>query len=238
MLIYRIPLKIGFGMSRSFCPNCKKTIKFYDNIPVISYLVLGGKCRYCHKAISFRYPLVELLNGAAYLFYFWHYGASYQFLIYCFVTSVLVTIFFIDLDHQIIPDMLTIPGMAMGLAASFVPGGIGILSSAIGLVVGGGVLYLVAILGDWMFKKESLGGGDIKMAAMLGAFLGWQKVIIVFLGGAVVGLVISGIIMIFSKKLRSSRMIPFGPFLAIAAVIAIIYGDQIISFYMKHFLAI
>jgi leader peptidase (prepilin peptidase)/N-methyltransferase len=238
VLIYRIPRKIEIGMSRSFCPSCKKPIKFYDNIPLLSYLILRGRCRYCRRPISFRYPLVELLNGGAYVFYFWHYGISGQFLIYSFVTSVLLAIFFIDLDYQIIPDALTIPGIIVGLGTSFMAGGIGIISSAIGLVVGGGALYLVALLGDWLFKKESMGGGDIKMAAMLGAFLGWQKVIIVFMGGAVIGLVMASIMMIFSKKLRSTRMIPFGPFLAVAAIIAIIYGEQIISFYWHQFLAV
>ncbi len=238
VLIYRVPRKIEIGLSRSFCPSCKKAIKFYDNIPLLSYLILRGKCRQCRQPISFRYPLVELINGLIYLFYFWLYGVSGQFLIYSFVTSVLLVIFFVDIDFQIIPDVLTIPGIIVGLGTSFLPGGIGIISSAVGLLVGGGALYLVATLGDWLFKKESMGGGDIKMAAMLGAFLGWQKVIIVFMGGAVIGLVIAAIMMIFSKKLRSTRMIPFGPFLAVAAVIAIIYGDQIISYYWHHFLAV
>jgi leader peptidase (prepilin peptidase)/N-methyltransferase len=238
VLIYRIPLNIGFAFGRSFCPSCKNPIKFYDNIPVISYLLLGGRCRSCRERISIRYPIVELLNAMGYLIFYWSYGITTAFFIYSFLVSLLIAIFFIDFDFQIIPDLLTLPAMVLGVAASVLPGGIGIISSLIGLFAGGGALYFVAIMGDKIFKKESMGGGDIKMAAMLGAFLGWQKVIFIFLAAAVIGLVISVIIMIFSKKLRTTRMIPFGPFLAIAAIISIFYGDKIIAYYIQHFIRI
>lgn len=235
VLIYRLPHKIKIGASRSICPLCKNKIKFYDNIPILSFLILGGKCRQCRQKISWRYPLVEILNGAGYAFLFGMFGLSVPFFIYAYLTSVLIVIFFIDYDFQIIPDVISIPSMVIGLGLSLAPGGIGIVSSAVGFVVGGGVLYLIAALGDWLFKKDSMGGGDIKMAAMLGAFLGWQKVILIFFGSAGIGLVVSIIIMLFSSKLRSSRVIPFGPFLAIAAFIAIIFGDKIIAFYINNF---
>jgi len=235
VLIYRLPRDKKFVLGRSFCPSCKKPIKFYDNIPVLSYLVLLGKCRFCKTKISFRYPLVELLNGFAWLFFFFQFGVSYNFLIFSFLSSALIVIFFVDIDFQIIPDSITLPGMIIGLSVSFLPDSIGIISALIGLIVGGGVLYLIAILGDWLFKKESMGGGDIKMTAMLGAFLGWQKVVLIFFGGAVIGLFVSIILMIASKNIRTSRVIPFGPFLAAAALISIIYGDSIISFYLKNF---
>lgn len=236
VLIYRLPREKKFVLGRSYCPSCQKPIKFYDNIPVLSYLVLLGKCRSCKTKISFRYPLVELLNGLAYLFFFFQYGVNYNFLIYAILSSALIVIFFIDIDFQIIPDSITLPGMVVGLAVSLLPDSIGIISSAIGLLVGGGVLYLIAILGDWLFKKDSMGGGDIKMTAMLGAFLGWQKVVLVFFAGACIGLVVSIVLMIISKNIRSTRVIPFGPFLAAAAMVAIIYGDNIIKFYLDNFL--
>lgn len=235
VLIYRLPREKKFVFGRSFCPSCKNEIKFYDNIPVLSYLILAGKCRFCKSKISIRYPLVELLNSLAYLFFFFQYGVSYNFLIFCFLSSALIVIFFVDIDFQIIPDSITLPGMIIGLAISFLPNSIGIISSLIGLAVGGGVLYLIAILGDWLFKKDSMGGGDIKMTAMLGAFLGWQKVVLIFFTGACLGLVASIIMMIVSKNIRSTRVIPFGPFLATAAMIAIIYGDRIISLYLDNF---
>jgi leader peptidase (prepilin peptidase)/N-methyltransferase len=122
------------------------------------------------------------------------------------------------------------------LAASFVPGGIGILQSAIGLVVGGGSLFLAAVIGEKLFKKEAMGGGDIKMAAMLGAFLGWQKVLLLFMAAAAIGLVVSIIWMALSAKLRKERLIPFGPFLALGAMLAIVYGDRLIQFYVQNFL--
>jgi leader peptidase (prepilin peptidase)/N-methyltransferase len=236
VLVYRIPRNISFGLSRSICPACKNPIKFYDNIPIISFIILLGKCRNCGAKISIRYPVVELLNCIGYLFLFYEFGVTYTFIAYSFLTSILIAIFLIDIDFQIIPDILTIPGVIAGLGISFVPNGIGIVSSIIGLLAGGGGVYLVAIMGDWLFKKESMGGGDIKMAAMLGAFLGWQKVILIFIGGAFIGMIISIFLMIISKKIRATRVIPFGPFLAIAAIIAIIYGDEIISFYLRYFL--
>jgi len=235
VLIYRIPRKINFGFNRSFCPACKEKIAFYDNIPILSYLILKGKCRKCKSKIPLRYPLIEFINGLVFLFLYWKFQMSVNFWVFAFLSMLLIVIFFIDLDFQIIPDLITLPGMAIGLGVSFLPGGITILSSVIGLLVGGGVLYIIALLGDWLFKKESMGGGDIKMAAMLGAFLGWEKVVFIFFGSAAIGLVVSLFLMIFSKKLRDSRVIPFGPFIALAAFLAIVYGDKIIAFYISNF---
>jgi leader peptidase (prepilin peptidase)/N-methyltransferase len=238
VLIYRIPRKLSFAFNRSFCPLCKEKIRFYDNIPIVSYIILRGKCRSCQARISLRYPLVELINGFVYAFLLYNFGLSIEFVVYCLLSSGLITIFFIDIDFQIIPDLLTVPGMVVGLGASLLPGGLGIVSSMIGLVVGGGVLYLIALTGDWLFKKESMGGGDIKMAAMLGAFLGWQKVVFVFFSAAAIGLLISLLIMFFSKKLRVTRVVPFGPFLALGAFVAIVYGDGVIAYYIGNYLGI
>ncbi len=236
VVIYRVPRKIPFMTSRSICPNCRNQLKWYHNIPLVSYLFLGGKCGFCKQKISARYPLVELLNTLAYLYFYWTYGMSVSFWTYAAISSALLVIFFIDLDFQIIPDLITIPGIVIGLVVSLLPGGIGIVPALIGMFVGGGALYLIAILGDWLFKKESMGGGDIKMAAMLGAFLGWKQVLLIFISSAVFGLVISIILMAFSAKLRKERVVPFGPFLAMAAMLAITYGNRIIDFYITHFI--
>lgn len=235
VLIYRLPRNKGVVGGRSYCPNCNDKIAFYDNIPLISWVILGGKCRKCKKPISLRYPVVELLNGVAWMFFFSRYSVTPEFYIYSYLFSVLLVIFMVDLDFQIIPDYITISGMILGLGVSFLPGGLTIWQSLTGLLVGGGVLFIVAELGDRIFKKESMGGGDIKMAAMLGAFLGWQKVILIFFSSAFIGMIISIILMAFSKKLRENRVIPFGPFIAIAALLAILYGERIISFYIEHF---
>lgn len=234
VVIYRLPLKIMLKKSRSACPKCGIQLKWYHNIPLISYLFLKGKCAFCKKTISIRYPMVELSNALFYVYFYMTFGLTNNFIIFSILSSVLLTIIFIDYDHQIIPDSITIPGMVLGLAVSFLPDGMGVINSFIGLLVGGGSLYFIALLGDWLFKKESMGGGDIKMAGMLGAFLGWQKVLLIFLSSAVIGLFVSIIILFISEKFRKERVIPFGPFLAIAAFLAIIYGDNIINFYLGY----
>lgn len=236
VVIYRVPRQVRFLASRSVCPQCKGQLRWYHNVPVLSYIFLRGRCGFCGVSISARYPLVEILNTLFFVYFYWQCGLSLQFGVFAFLGAVLLCIFFIDLDFQIIPDVITLPGMVIGLGISLLPGGIGIAQASIGLLVGGGVLYLVALFGDFIFKKESMGGGDIKMAAMLGAFLGWQKVVFVFMASACIGLVVSLVLMAFSAKLRQERVVPFGPFLAAAAMVAIIYGDQIIGFYIANFL--
>jgi leader peptidase (prepilin peptidase)/N-methyltransferase len=238
VVIYRVPRKIGFVLERSACPHCGKLLKWYHNIPLVSFIFLRGRCAFCSKPISWRYPLVELANSLAYLYFYSAYGPGISFVAYAFVSSALLTIFLIDLEFQIIPDMITVPGMVLGLAASLAPHGIGIINSLIGLVVGGGTLYLIALLGDFLFKKESMGGGDIKMAAMLGAFVGWQKVLLIFMSSAVIGLVVSVGLMAVSARIRRERIIPFGPFLALAAMLAIVCGDQIIRYYLHNILGL
>jgi leader peptidase (prepilin peptidase)/N-methyltransferase len=235
VVIYRLPRRIPFSKGRSVCPQCGTKLAWYHNIPLFSFVFLRGKCAFCRARISFRYPLVELINALGYLYFYWQFGLGWSFVSLAFLTSALVAIFFIDLDFQMIPDAITLPGIVLGLVLSPLPGGIGFVGSLIGILVGGGALYLIAVLGDWLFKKESMGGGDIKMAAMLGAFLGWQKILLIFITSAFIGLVISLVVMLFSAEVRQTRVIPFGPFLAAAAVVAILYGDRLISFYLANF---
>ncbi len=236
VLIYRLPRDKKMIFERSVCPNCRTKIPFYDNIPLISYLILLGKCRICNAPISPRYPAVEMLNCAFYLFFLHLDGLTLQFPAHCFLASSLIAIFFIDLEFQIIPDKITLPGIVVGLVSSIFINPPGPVNALIGFIVGGGSLLAVAYLGEWLFKKEAMGGGDIKMAAMMGAFVGWQKVLLIFLGGALIGAVVSIIWMMFSKKVRSKRLIPFGPFLAIAAVLVVVYGDRLLQFYIENFL--
>jgi leader peptidase (prepilin peptidase)/N-methyltransferase len=232
VVIYRLPRRIPFTSGRSVCPQCGTQLKWYHNIPLFSFCFLRGRCAFCGKKISLRYPAVEIMNALCYLYFFRHFGFSWDFAVFALLSSVLLSIFYIDLDFQIIPDVITLPGLAIGLAVSLLPGGISILDAFIGMLVGGVSLYLIALLGDWLFKKESMGGGDIKMAAMLGAFLGWQKMILIFIAAALIGLVVSLVVMMFSSQVRKTRVVPFGPFLAMAAMVAILYGDRLISFYL------
>ena len=238
VLIYRLPREKNVVISRSACPKCGTMLRWHHNIPLISFAVLRGKCGFCKAPISWRYPLVESVNALLYLYFLLQFGLSLEFLVFCYLATVLLVVFFVDLDFQIIPDQLTYSGMVLGLLVALLPGGIDIASACIGLLVGGGALYLIAMLGDLLFKKESMGGGDIKLAAMLGAFLGWQKVLLIFLSSAVIGLVVSVVVMAFSAKLRQERVIPFGPFLALAAVVAMLYGDQIIAYYLHNILGL
>ncbi len=235
VLIYRIPQKKTIIFARSACPNCRMPIPFYHNIPVLSYMILLGKCKICRHPISARYPLVELLTAGFFLLFYYLDGFSIMLAVHCFLSASLIVIFFIDLDHQIIPDVITYPGMVIGLASAFfVPPGI--IDAVIGFFVGGLSLLGVAYLGEWLFKKEAMGGGDIKMAAMMGAFVGWQKILLIFFGGAVIGMIVSIVWMGVSKKIRSSRVIPFGPFLAMAAIMVVIFGEKVINYYIQNVL--
>ncbi len=235
-LIYRLPRNIPFGTSRSACPQCGAMIRAFDNIPLISYLILRGRCRTCKTHIPWRYPVVEALHAGVFVWLYFSFGFTLQLAAMALLGAALIVIIFIDLEHMIIPDKLTLPGMILGLIYSLTSDGIGIASSAIGLLVGGGALYAIAILGDFLFKKESMGGGDIKMAAMLGAFLGWQRVLLIFISSAGIGLLVSIAVMAFSEKFRRERMLPFGPFLALAGFVAMVYGDKIIRLYVDNFL--
>lgn len=236
VVIYRVPRKLPLLLDRSRCPKCTTKLTWYSNIPLLSFITLRGKCASCKAPISFRYPLVEALNAAIYLFFYWQFGISFNFFVYAALGSALIAIFFIDYDFQIIPDSITLPGILIGLGISLIPEGIGIVQSAIGMVVGGGSLYLMAILGEFLFKKEAMGGGDIKMAAMLGALVGWQKVILIFITSSFIGLFASLLLMLISARLRKERVIPFGPFLAAAAIVAVVYGDKLIQLYTTHIL--
>lgn len=238
VLIYRLPKNENFVSGRSHCPHCGKLIKWYENIPIISFLALRGRCGGCKKRISWIYPFVELVTALFFLTTYILYGVGFQSLIVSVFFALLLVVTVVDFQHYIIPDKITIPGMILGIASSFVNPMNPPLSSILGLVVGGASLFLLAIVGDYIFKKESLGGGDIKLAAMLGAFLGWKSIIIIFFGSAVLGLLYAMIQMTFSREFRQSRMIPFGPFLSLAAIIALFCGNYLVNLYLEKVLAI
>ena len=234
VVIFRLPRKITFWRGRSCCPSCGALICWWQNIPVLSYILLRGRCGQCHSSISPRYPLVEVLTAAAFAGWVYRLGLTIEAAGYIYLTCVLICVLFIDWEFQIIPDRLTLPSIVVGLVwAWFTP--LSFTSSLIGVAVGGGGLFLVAMLGDWIFGKESMGGGDIKLAAALGAFLGWQKVVLVFFMSALIGAVVSLIWMLISREMRTKRLIPFGPFLAIAAMVTAAWGRDLIGWYVRTF---
>lgn len=228
--IVRLPKEESIVFPGSHCPFCNKSIAFYDNIPLISYLLLGGKCRYCKNNISVQYPLVEGTTALCSLLLYLRFGPSLSYLFYFAFVSALIVITVIDLYHQIIPDVISLPGIGAGLLSSLIIPQITFLNSLIGLLLGGGSLFLVATGYQWLFKREGMGGGDVKLLAMIGAFLGWKSVILTILLSSLIGSII-GIIIIVLKGKDFKYAIPFGPFLSLGAVIALFYGDEIVGWY-------
>ena len=231
--IFRLPKEESIVWPGSHCPYCKNPIRFYDNIPLISYLLLKGRCRHCHRSISFQYPLIEGITALSSLALFMRLGPSLSYLFYFLFVTALIVITVIDLYHQIIPDVISLPGIGVGLLASLMIPQITFLNSLVGVLLGGGSLFLVATLYQWMFKREGMGGGDVKLLALIGAFLGWKAVILTILLGSLIGSVIGIIIMVLKGK-DFKYAIPFGPFLSLGAVIALFYENEIIAWYLQY----
>ena len=230
--IYRLPIGQSIVHPPSSCPGCSTTIRFYDNIPLLSWLFLRGRCRHCHTPIAFRYVLVELLGGLMAVCVYSKFGPSIEGIAYYALVAALLVIIFIDIDHQIIPDVISLPGIPLGFAASFLMPSINWMDSLIGILAGGGSLYAVAWIYALITGKEGMGGGDIKLLAMIGAFIGWQGVLLTIFMGSAIGTIV-GLIDMLKKKTDMKMRIPFGPFLAIGAVIYIFFGKEIISCYVS-----
>lgn len=229
--IYRLPKGESIVSPGSHCPFCNKAIKFYDNIPILSYFLLRGKCRYCHKPISLQYPIVEGVTALSSLLLFIRFGISFDYLFYFAFLSALIVITVIDLYHQIIPDEISLPGIGVGLLASLILKNITFWESLIGAISGGGSLFLVAVAYQWLFKREGMGGGDVKLLAMIGAFLGWKAVILTILLSSLIGSII-GIAIILIKGKDFKYAIPFGPFLSLGAAISLFWGEGLIRWYL------
>ena len=232
--IYRIPIQKSIVNPGSCCRNCSSPVRWYDNIPILSYLILRGRCRKCRTPIGFRYPLVEALAGALSLALFLRHGLSFSYLHLLILSLALVAITFIDLDHMIIPNLISIPGIIIGVPASLLVPYISLPESLIGILAGGGSFYLIALGYSLVTGKEGMGGGDIKLMAMIGAWLGWQPLPIIVLLSALTGTVVGGIYIIASGKGARAR-IPFGPFLALGALSYVFFGGEILSWYMGLF---
>lgn len=231
--ILRLPKEESIITPGSHCPHCQNPIKFYDNIPLVSYLLLKGKCRYCQEPISAQYPLVEGITALSSLVLFMKFGPSLNYIFYFSFVSALIVITLIDLYHQIIPDVISLPGIGVGIIASLIIPQMSFKASVIGALLGGGSLFIVATLYQWLFKREGMGGGDVKLLAMIGAFLGWKAVILTILLGSLFGSII-GILIMVSKGKDFKYAIPFGPFLAIGAVISLFYQNEIILWYLRY----
>ena len=228
--IYRVPISKSIVYPPSSCPGCGYSIRFYDNIPILSYLWLRGKCRQCRTPISLRYPIVELMSGLFAVCAFLKFGFTGEALVYYVFIITLVVITYIDLDHQIIPDVISIPGIPVFFLAAFAIPGMTWKDSLLGLLAGGGSLYLIAVTYQFVSKKEGMGGGDIKLLAMIGVLIGWKGVLFTIFVASAVGTLIGIIIMVHSRK-DMKLAVPFGPFLSIGAMTYIFFGDIIILWY-------
>jgi len=225
--IHRLPKKESVVTPRSHCPHCKKNIAWYDNIPLLSYALLRGKCRFCKGKISFRYFLVELITAALFLALFLSFGFSIKFFAYSMLAAGLIIATFVDFEIQEIPDEVTLWGIVLGLIISFVfLRWRGLVDSGLGVLIGGVGIYLMGFLGELVFKKEAMGGGDVKLLAMIGAFLGWKLALFTFFAAPLFGAIV-GVIL----KIKDGReTIPYGPYLSLAAVVAMFFGDKILGF--------
>ncbi|MFB3919108.1 MAG: A24 family peptidase [Candidatus Velamenicoccus archaeovorus] len=232
--IYRMGREESIITPASHCPSCKHLIRWYDNIPLVSYILLRGRCRDCRQPIPFRYFLIELLTGVLFLMLYHRFGLGVPFFVFAAFVCGLIVATFVDIDFRIIPDEISIGGIAVGLLASIIFPQIhhaathllGLGASLLGIVVGGGTLWVLGLIGDFIFKKESMGGGDIKLLAMVGSFLGWQAALLALplasLFGAVVGIII--------KLKTKESMIAFGPYLALGALLCLFWMDRILAF--------
>jgi leader peptidase (prepilin peptidase)/N-methyltransferase len=250
--IVRMPRGGSIVSPPSHCPRCQSGIKFYDNIPLISFLLLRGKCRNCGEPISWRYPLVELTNALIYVGIvseFWLGGEAFMMMALC---SSLIVITIIDYDHMIIPDKITLPGMLVGLTLApffmsplgdplpfnleaLIPHAgpylTGFLNSLIGLILGGGLLLSIGWAWEKLRHIEAMGGGDVKLMGMVGSFLGWKGALLTIMLGALTGSVI-GVLLIVLKRHKLEKLIPFGPFLAAGALASAFYGPDIVLWYI------
>jgi len=252
--IYRIPIGESIVTPRSKCPSCGSKISFYDNVPILSYILLRGKCRHCGTNISLQYPAVELLNAILWLLIYHRFGLNSSSLFYCFFSSAMIVLAFVDAHHRILPHSITVGGLVIAVATAPLqnlniadgqnlsglfakmdiyfshPSAWAWVNSLLGLMVGGGMLLSVAVGYYLLKKKEGMGHGDIIMMAFIGAVLGWLRTFLVVFLGSFVGAVV-GIALIKKTGSDSSYEIPFGTFLSIASVVVLLWGDYILNWY-------
>jgi leader peptidase (prepilin peptidase) / N-methyltransferase len=227
--IHRLPRKASIVQPPSTCPTCGYVLRWFDNIPVVSYALLGGRCRQCRTPISIRYPIVELVTMAVFVVHYMVFGLDIILVPRLLFASVLIALFAIDLEHHLLPNVVTLPGIVVGLAFSvLLPPGLP--DALIGVVVGGGVLWLIGEAYYRYSGQEGMGGGDVKMLAMIGAFLGWKLVILTLVLSSILGSLI-GVLVIAIRRGGLKYALPYGTFLALAALIASLYGDRIVAWY-------
>ena len=230
--ILRLPANESLVRPRSRCPKCGAMVVWYDNIPVLSWLVLRGRCRHCGQPISIQYPIIEAMVAAMWGVAAWHYGGTIMAAQAAVLGTILLGIAITDVRHYIIPDEFSLGGLVIGLGLAVAAGWPVAWQALLGAALGFGLLYAVAWLGAQVFKKEAMGGGDIKMMAMVGAFVGWKGVLLTIFGGALLGTIVF-IPLLLTRKNKEAPLVPFGVFLAASALLTFMFGSQIIDWYMS-----
>ncbi len=231
--IYRLPLDQSLVFPASHCPSCDRKLSWFENVPVLAWLALRGRCRTCQAQISVVYPLVELFTGAMFAWAVWQYGPGWLFVSRLLFGCMLIVLFFVDLRHRILPNPITVGGTIVGFILSFVTAP-GWVSSLIGLVIGGLIPLLLAEAYLRLRKIEGLGMGDVKMLALIGAFLGWQLVLLTLALASILGSLV-GVGMILTRRGDMKSALPFGTFLAIAALFAAAAGEPLVQRYMAFY---
>lgn len=231
--IARIPAKASLISPGSHCPKCETPIRWYQNIPLVSYILLAGRCAACKVGISVRYPLVEALTGGLFVLVLVRFGWQPFVPVLWLFCAVLIVITFIDLDHQIIPDVISLPGIPLFFLASFLIPWVSWLDSLLGILVGGGSLLILALGYEMLTKRSGMGGGDIKLLAMIGALLGWKSILPIVFFSSLAGSLIGVPLMLIRKK-DGKLAIPFGPFLALGSLIYLFWGPMLIRLYLDY----
>ena len=231
--IHRLPRGASVVRPASACPGCGYQLRWYDNLPVLSYLWLRGRCRQCGAGISARYPVIEVLTMLVFLLHLYVFGWTGLMAVRLAFACAMIVLFAIDLEHQLLPNAITLPGIVAGLVCSLVvpPG---IVDALIGAILGGGVLWLIGEAYYRYAGQEGMGGGDVKMLAMIGAFLGWKLVLVTLVLSSFAGSLI-GMLVIALRRGGMKHALPYGTFLAIAAVVASLVGDRIVAWYLGFY---
>jgi leader peptidase (prepilin peptidase)/N-methyltransferase len=231
--VYRLPLGLSLVYPPSHCPACQRRLSWYENIPILSWVALRGKCRTCRHPISIVYPLVEVTTAAIFAIGYWWYGPTPLLAIRLLFACAMIVLFMIDLEHRILPNRITIPGIVAGFVFSLFsePGWV---SSLLGIAVGGGSLLAVSEAYYRVRHEEGLGMGDVKMLAMIGAFLGWQLALLTLVLSSILGSVV-GVSILILRKESLKYALPFGTFLAVAALVASLAGDALIAWYLGFY---
>jgi len=230
--IHRLPLKQSVVHPGSRCPDCGYALRWYDNVPVLSYAALRGRCRSCARPISLQYPLVEIATAIIFVLHWYAFGPTIALPVRLLFACAMVVLFMIDLEHQILPDVITLPGIVTGVICSFfLPPGP--LMSVLGVVAGGGLLWAIAEMWYRLRKVDAMGFGDVKMLAMVGAWLGLKMVLVTFVLSSMIGGVV-GLVLIASRRADMATRVPFGTMLAVAALVASMYGEGLLAWYLSR----